>query len=680
VADLAPASRTGWRPQLRTFAELLALCGFAITLPLLELFGRGVEQFALRGASPMQIVVFALAVTLVPATGLWLSEVVVGLVSQRAQRAIHLVYIVGLVAAFTIQVARPLTTGPALLVLSLGVGVVAALAYRRLPVVRLWLGFAAFAPFGFLFLFLVTSPTASLISDDSAAAEVEVGNPAPVVMLVLDELPLESLLRADGEVDATLYPNLARLAGDSHWFRNTTTATSTTWHAVPSILSGQLPDGRAVPPSSAHHPDNAFTLLGDSYDMRVTETLSRLCPTSVCTPTTPSSSVWRGLTGDAVRVMRSRLSITRPADDPVTGFAELAPEAEGDVPGAPDRSVSQPDRFRTLIDGLEGGSTFSFLHILLPHVPYRYLPSGAVYEVPDPELGHAEAPDEWGDEEWPVALAHQRHLLQAAYVDQLVGILLDELEAKGIYDEAMVVVTADHGVSFRAGGPIRALEGQSLDDVTTPDLLWVPFFLKEPGQSDGTVSDANVQLIDVLPTMADVLDVDIPFPVDGQSALGPPRTTTDRPYYVSDVTPYGVKLGPQVTVDGAAGFAAVMERTAEAFLGSGGPERLWRVGPAPELVGQRVDDLPAGRLGASDAVLATPEAFADVGPGGFTPALIRGHLDDAAPGTVLAVAVNGVVVATGPTYREDGGLAFAVVVDDAVFTDGANDVQVYEVR
>jgi hypothetical protein len=93
-----------------------------------------------------------------------------------------------------------------------------------------------------------------------------------------------------------------------------------------------------------------------------------------------------------------------------------------------------------------------------------------------------------------------------------------------------------------------------------------------------------------------------------------------------------------------------------------------------------VDDLPPGRLVASDAVLRTPEAYADLRDDGTSPALVRGRLDDAPEGTVLAVAVNGVVVATGPTYREDGGMAFAVMVDDAAFTEGPNDVRVYEVR
>lgn len=679
-ATAAPAPR-GWRHEVRTGIELFALCGFAITQPLLDLFGRGFEQFALRGASAAQIVAFAVGITVVPTLSLWAAEVLVGLASRRARRVTHIGLVVLLVGAFVVQAARPLSTGPALAVLALLVGLVAAAGYVRVPAVRMWLGFAALAPLGFLGLFLVASPTSDLLTEEASTSSVAVGSPAPVVMVVLDELPLASLVRADGTLDAELFPNLARLAGDSHWFRNTTTVTSTTWHAVPTIMTGQLPR-EGTGPTATSHPDSLFTLLGGRYDMRVTETISRLCPTSVCEPTAASTSVWRGLAGDAVRVMRSRLSLTRSADDPVTGFAELAVPEDADEPVFADLDISQPDRFRSLIDGLDGDAVaLHYLHILLPHVPYRHLPSGNVYDGPNPDLGRLVDLDQWGDQEWPVTLGRQRHLLQLAYVDGLIGVLLDELEARGLYDEALVVLTADHGISFQAGGAIRAIEGQTLDEHSTPDLLWVPLFVKEPGQTEGDISDANVQLIDVVPTIADILDVDVPFRVDGQSALGPPRPTNDKPYYGNDVNPFGVGVVAPVTIDGTEGWAAVLERSVGRFLPATGDRwRLWRVGPSPELVGQEVDSLRRGRLRPVEATLLAPQVFEDVAPTGLRPALVRGHVEGAELGTPLAVSVNGVIAATAPVYEEEGRPAFAVMVDEALLREGANEVRVYEVR
>lgn len=104
---------------------------------------------------------------------------------------------------------------------------------------------------------------------------------------------------------------------------------------------------------------------------------------------------------------------------------------------------------------------------------------------------------------------------------------MQELKDQGIYDDALIVLTADHGISFQANGPIRGLEGQVLTPEIAADVPWVPLFIKEPGQTQGDVSDANVLTTDVLPTIADVLDIDIPFEVDGRSALGAPRSTDE---------------------------------------------------------------------------------------------------------------------------------------------------------
>ena len=277
----ADEDRTG-HPRFRAFVELFALCGFALTQPLLDVFGRGVEQFAFRGASPAQIVLFGLAVTFLPALGLWLVEMAVRLVlGVRPAAWVHLVFIVVLVAVFVMQAARPLGNGIPLVVGAVLLGVGAGVAYARFPAVHLWLAFAALAPLGFLFLFLTSSSTSRLLRAEEAVPAVDVGTPAPVVMVVLDELPLASLLDSDRGIDRELFPNLAALADDSHWFRNTTTVSTSTWHAVPAIMTGQMPQDDSLPISDSH-PDSLFSLLGSSYDMHVTETNTRVCPSSVC--------------------------------------------------------------------------------------------------------------------------------------------------------------------------------------------------------------------------------------------------------------------------------------------------------------------------------------------------------------------------------------------------------------
>ena len=97
--------------------------------------------------------------------------------------------------------------------------------------------------------------------------------------------------------------------------------------------------------------------------------------------------------------------------------------------------------------------------------------------------------------------------------------LLRRLEATGLYDRALVIVTADHGVSFEPKGLMREVAPQNL-----ADIAGVPLFVKYPGQSRGRIDDRDAKTIDIVPTIADVLGVTIPWHVDGVSLRRPPVT------------------------------------------------------------------------------------------------------------------------------------------------------------
>ena len=88
---------------------------------------------------------------------------------------------------------------------------------------------------------------------------------------------------------------------------------------------------------------------------------------------------------------------------------------------------------------------------------------------------------------WVQDLERQRHLLQASYADGLVGQVLDQLEAVDLFDEAAVVVTADHGVAFHGEENRRRPTVESL-----PEIMWTPLIVKAPGQTEASVDDSNV--------------------------------------------------------------------------------------------------------------------------------------------------------------------------------------------
>lgn len=665
MTDAPPA----WRREGRAFVELFAMSGVAIALPLLDTFGRAMHQFVFRGAEASDIVLFGLAVTFVPPLVLWFVEAVVGLVSSVLRRALHQLLLGVLAGALAVQLLRPVASEAVLFVAATVLALAAVLAYRRFVAARMWLGFLAIAPVVFLVLFLVASPTARLLSDDIDVARVAgVGAPAPVVVLVFDELPLVSVMDSEGQIDAELFPNFAELAAGSHWFRNTTTPSPATWYAMPTMLTGVLPaDGHA--PLARDHPNNLFTLLADSHRLNVVETYARLCPSTICEPVGGPALLY----DDALEVILERLSWTGPEGEPVAGFVEKAADAVGDDMFEDLRGTGHSLRVERLTDGIVDRSlAVHFLHLLLPHQPLRYLPSGAEYDGPDPDLGRDG--DDFDERTWPPVLSRHRHVLQVAYADALLGTILDQLRAVGVYDDAVIAVLSDHGIAFQPGRPTRLLDAQRLDDDIAPEIMWVPFFLKLPGQVDPVVSDANVLTTDLLPTLADVLELDLRHDVDGISALGPPRSDGAKPFRHIEFNPFGIGATDLITIDGDAFQGALRSLGIDRFLPHrGSPDRLWQVGPSAELVGQPAEGLPLIEADVHGAPF-------DVEPGAIVvPALVRADVAGVAPGDALAVAVDGIVAATAVAFEDEGGTALAVMVDDARFRAGRNEITVHRV-
>lgn len=573
-------------------------------------------------------------------------------------------------------------------------GVGAAVLRHRVPAVRSWLSYAALAPLLFLGLFLFSSETSRLVSaDEPRAAEAGIDNPAPVVMVVLDELPLTAVMTSHGEVDAELLPNLAGFAADSTWFRNTTAVSGSTWYAVPSVVTGRYPESGTVPVAT-DHPESLFTLLGDAYELNVTESVTRLCPETLCERRFDEEVQRSELYGDALRVMATRLSWTGASGDPVAGFLEGPdePEEVGEPTAGTDEEpfddfeLNQPERFRALLEGSGKGPTLDYLHILLPHVPYRFVPSGVQYTGPDPDIGRVG--DDWVDQRWPPKLGRQRLQLQLGYVDALLGELFKSLRDQGRYDKSLIVVSADHGIGFRPGGPIRGIEGQELTDDDLAQIAWVPLFIKTPGQSTGEVSDANVETIDIVPTIADVLDVGLPWPVDGRSVFERGTRRGDiKTYAPSNVTPFGVESLTPIELNGSKLWPLVLAAGTDTVLPAfGSPQRYWQAGPRPELVGAPIGALAGATVPATDAIFdgAVPvqggsaELWVDR-DALVAPALVQATLLDNTSGGEFAVVLDGEVAATALSYEADGMTRVAAMVDPARFEVGANTVALYRI-
>ena len=223
--------------------------------------------------------------------------------ASRASRWVGDMLFLGFLGVFSAPLALQLVklVDPSELLVAVAVlalTTTAVVAYTRWRAVRLFLAFSLVLPVLGLASFLRGAPVAE--EQALAAARAEVASPAPVVVVVLDELPLSSLITRAGDIDAIRYPNFARLAGDATWYPNATTVHEATAQAVPAILSGRMTRADALP-AVADHPENLFTLLGGSYSLDAHETVTALCPRSLC-------PVGAGSVVDRVGLLLTKLS------------------------------------------------------------------------------------------------------------------------------------------------------------------------------------------------------------------------------------------------------------------------------------------------------------------------------------------------------------------------------------
>jgi hypothetical protein len=478
---------------------------------------------------------------------------------------------------------------------------------RRIALVGL-AGAAALAGVGVAAASGTVSPTATLTQ-----AKVNAGR-TPVVFISLDEFALASLLRAPGEIDARRYPSFAALARESTWFANTTPSGDGTRWATPAVLAGVLPDKRRIP-IAADYPHNVFTLLGRTHRFTVQEPLTRLCPVSLCRGHT--------LAGRTRKQKAQALNALIPVEK--KNAAKRSEMADFIARIKPWRAGKPP---------------FYYLDVLMPHHPYVWLPSGRRYVPPTPEIPGLFGDNMWRNDPALVDRAWQRYLLQVGYTDLLIGRLVRKLKATGLWDKALVVILPDHGVSFVAGNSRR-----TATRVTLGGIGVIPLFMKLPGQVLGRRVDEHVQTIDVLPTVADALDLPAPRGIDGRSALDPGFEPSDRAelWSTTSVVTFGRHLYPMSLVKRR--FEELISRQSARFgTGARGP-RFFDLAPGARLVGRAAGTLPAGSARLPVSLDGRVRG---------APAVVSGRVGGVGAGRVLAVVIRGRVAATARTYAFHG--------------------------
>ena len=677
--------------------DILVLCAFGITQPLFQVLSKNSSFFVTHRSSSLGICLVAMGLSFFFPGLLVAVEALVSFSGITKLRVTHTLVVAFLIAAAILPFTKgiPGISGGLKMMAVISASLAGSFAYLKFRTRRFSLVFLLPAVLFFPLLFLFHSPVNRLLFQGSRWKQEthNIRSSVPIVMVIFDEFPLSSLLNEKNLIDAIHYPSFASLAAECTWYRNATSVSDGTLNAVPAILDGLYPKPvLALLPNADDHPRNLFTFLGKTYQLNVHESNTRLCPAELCEDQSKISLLRN------VRVLVEDLSliylyVLLPSDlthrlPSISNSFKDFLETKVDTVLNPDTLepyhelmewTGRPTAFSTFVDSVlpSNKPTLHFLHILLPHAPWQFLPSGKKYTFDDKirgvvgpnEIG--KDPDQWTSDPWPVTQAYQQHLLQVGFVDRLVGNLVKHLKDAGLYESALIVIVADHGSSFRPG-----LSRRKPSPSNYTDILSVPLFIKLPQQTKGHIDDRNVETVDILPTIAELLYTKMKGKTEGKSFAS--SALPEKPWKT-----FIVNSGEQIVL--SANDYASLDKVGYK-LALFGPvedkEWLFRVGPNSEIVGRALSSF--NKIGTSQAKcdIDLINHYNNVNSKGkFLMARIDGKiLNQKQVSTTpvnLAVAINGVIQAVTTSFRERDTEQFSALLPESAFREGHNDVRVF---
>ncbi len=653
----------------RRLLELAGVSALAIAQPVLADLADDPGTFVLRRTTPVEIAAFTAILLLAPPLIAWGIEELARRLQRRAVVPLHGILLAAAALLWAMQLAAEADL-TRLLAVALAVGAAAAVglsAHR--PATRSILSSLSVLVPGLAAWFLLVSPVADVPFGGGGAApsaQSVPGEHPPIVFIVLDELPTLSLMDRSGTISGARYPAFASLAGTATWYRNHTVIAPGTAYSLPAIVTSTEPEFRKLP-AAAHHPVNLFSLLAPTYELHVIEPEWLCAPELGCNAPNAGGSGLAGLVHDAWRLLAERV---------VPGAESATSTVAGNDPGAvfvgdEELVLAAPQALDSFIDGLGRSERprLDYIHALAPHQPWRFLPDGREHGGRELEASFLGG---WSDDR--AAEANRvRHLLQLQWADAQLGRILERLEDLGVLDESLVVVTADHGVAFRGGASLRASGPDTLHEI-----YWAPLLVKLPGQRAGSIVDAPVTSLDVLPTV--LAEANMP-PRPGVLGVAldpsrPPERDGDRRVWVGSNTELAADAR-FTTIDGDRWFAALLDSAAR----NPGPLPLdvYRQGPNGDLIGSAVAELRI-RPSELDPTVDGIERFDAVdATGPSPPTWMEITLPPGEP-TELAIALNGTVAAT-PLARSGGdGRRAVAVLPPSLLVDGRNELAIYAVE
>ncbi len=327
---------------------------------------------------------------------------------------------------------------------------------------------------GVVAVWRVGKPALPTLNEAREALGIGPRAPLNVVLVTADTLRSDKLGCYGSANVAT--PNLDRLAEAGVLFENATTVTPLTLPAHSSILTGTFPMSHGVRDNGGYYLEKEQVTLAETLKQKGYATGAFVSAFVLDSRWGLDQGFDRYFDNfDFSKYEQVSLDSVQRRGDETLGEALSWMETVRTTPQAPK------------------GPFFAWIHFYDPHTPY---------DPPEPFRSQYNVRP-WGLYDGEVA-----------YLDSLVGRLLGWLSERGLEGNTAVVFLGDHGESL--GQHREATHGFFIYDATTH----VPLILKAPaGKMQGRRVAAQVRVIDVMPTVLDLLGIEIPKTVQGTSLL-----------------------------------------------------------------------------------------------------------------------------------------------------------------
>jgi arylsulfatase A-like enzyme len=385
------------------------------------------------------------------------------------------------------------------------------------------------------------------------------GKETNILLVVVESLRYDAISHASG---AAHTPNMQRLASQGIAFRACFSHTPASQPALASLLSSRLPHEHGVM-SNGDDVNEGVALLPEWLTKRGYRTFAAF-GLAKCAPLRPGRGLDRGFgkivtfphelaSADEVLDSFDSFLASSPADKPWFGFLQLTETRQPFDADEDERVEAQLTRDGADPETLSiGDNCYWERATLLPpgrtrftvqsDVPMRVLrfgaqagkqalntvfERGAALEAGKDFVISVENPGDdpldcvlagWFHDAPELAESRRRYRHEIEEVDRAVGRLVDELRARGVYDDTLIVLTSDHGLAL--GEHQHLGRGSALFD----EFLHVPLLIK-PVKDDERIERLAhsimdiARLVDVVPTMLELANLS-PMPgADGSSLL-----------------------------------------------------------------------------------------------------------------------------------------------------------------